>query len=338
MKRLVSFLLLIGIVFVFCSCDTDEFEGKRPLDYPNSSWVCEEYAAYFSVDSDGKFKDTKILINSSEIPFEFLFSKFDNKATMKFETNSKSDSFSGECEFSDKKFVFNILDTKGYFSDDKVSLTFIRQVNNIENNFAYVVNDDAVTIISYRDFNATVVNVPNTIAEKPVKILGQDAFYQHTRLVAVSLPDSLTTIKGGPFYRCYSLEKISIPENVSWIECNPFFRCSSLTEITVDLKNDYFADIDGVLFNKDKTVLIAYPEGKNATEYTVPDTVKEIYGDAFGYKTNLKRIIIPSSVTDFADYNMFVFPDDVILVVENGSAAEQYAKSHNLKYENYTAK
>ena len=206
-------------------------------------------------------------------------------------------------------------------------------VTNTEGDYVYGIENDTVRIISYRDFNTAIIEVPEFLAEKPVTILGEEAFYQHTKAVKILLPQSITAIEGSSFYRCYSLEQITIPKNVSKIKCNPFFRCSSLLNISVDPENKYFIDIDGVLFNKEKTVLIAYPEGKETNEYTVPGTVKKINIDAFGYHTKLKQLTILSNVVDFPDSNMFVYPDDITLVVEEGSAAEQYAKENNLKYE-----
>ena len=50
-----------------------------------------------------------------------------------------------------------------------------------------------------------------------------------------------------------------------------------LREFIVDEENKYFSSQDGVLFNKDKTVLISYPKMRQAKEYVVPETVKIIY-------------------------------------------------------------
>lgn len=62
-----------------------------------------------------------------------------------------------------------------------------------------------------------------------------------------------------------------------------YFRCSMpyLKEIIVDKDNKYFSSQDGVLFDKDKTVLIAYPRMKRVNEYIVPESVKIIYDYAF---------------------------------------------------------
>lgn len=201
------------------------------------------------------------------------------------------------------------------------------------NEYEYQIVDDGVKIISHNDNQENSIIIPERIEGKSVKVLGGDTFYQHKNMVAISLPQSLTTIEGSPFYRCYSLQEINIPCGVTEISSNPFFRCSALKEIRVALGNTCYSAMDGVLFNADKTELIAYPEGKLSESYTIPKSVKKLNIDSFGYKTKLKRLTIPSNVVEFPDGSMFVFPEKITLIVESGSVAEKYAIDNELKYE-----
>lgn len=131
-------------------------------------------------------------------------------------------------------------------------------------------------------------------------------------------------------------KKINISQYVEEIGSNPFFRCSSLAEISVDADNKYFCSNDGVLFNKDKTVLLVYPEGKKSDKYVVPESVKSISYDAFGYYCNFTKIYMGKNIQEFPDSNMFhINSDEVTLFVKSNSHAEKYAKKFNLKYEIY---
>ena len=56
---------------------------------------------------------------------------------------------------------------------------------------------------------------------------------------------------------------------------------AGLTEINVAEANPAFASADGVMFNKDMTTLIYYPNGK-AGVYTILDGVRTIGDEAFG--------------------------------------------------------
>ena len=80
-----------------------------------------------------------------------------------------------------------------------------------------------------------------------------------------SIPATITEVRHGAFHHCDKLTEISIPASVTVLSCYPFRYCATLTKILVDEKNLALATIDGVLFNKDKTVLMQYPIGKNNT-------------------------------------------------------------------------
>ncbi|MGN1329667.1 MAG: leucine-rich repeat protein [Eubacterium sp.] len=87
-----------------------------------------------------------------------------------------------------------------------------------------------------------------------------------------------------------------ISESISQIdEFLAFRECYNLESIDVSQNNVKYASSNGVLFNKKKTKLLAYPSGKTSKAYTVPKTVKAI-GVAFSGCNNLKSIKIPKSV------------------------------------------
>lgn len=199
--------------------------------------------------------------------------------------------------------------------------------------FLCQVQEDSVKITAYIGKNNTTVVIPEEINGKKVKIIGETAFYQHTEVTAIQLPAGLETIEHAAFYRCYALESIVIPKNVKQIVKTPFFRCSSLTDIVVDPQNETYCAIDGVLFNRDKTELLAYPEGKTEEQYVVPQSVTSIRHEVFGYHTNLKKIEFPPNITIFPEWNIFIFPADITFVVMPNSAAEKYVQKHNLNYE-----
>lgn len=203
--------------------------------------------------------------------------------------------------------------------------------------FAYKAEGDVIKIMEqesqiYKPEETEIV-IPEEIDGLPVTIIGECAFYQYKNARSFLLPQTLKKIEGAAFYRCYSLQGIFIPKQVDFIESEAFFRCSSLSKIEVDAENKYYCSVDGVLFNKDKTVLHTYPEGKTDEKYSIPSSVTELGESAFGYRcTHLKEIVIGKNVTVFPDYNIFIYPDDIVLRVEPDSAAEEYAKNHKLNY------
>lgn len=74
------------------------------------------------------------------------------------------------------------------------------------------------------------------------------------------------------------------------------YRNNNIKNITVDKNNKKYCDINGVLFNKDKTRLLYYPEKKGLANYNIPQGTKEIGSFAFWMVEDLKNVNIPSSV------------------------------------------
>ena len=144
---------------------------------------------------------------------------------------------------------------------------------------------------SYRSSIRTVV------IEDSVTTIGDKAFYDCTSLTTVTIPDSVTTIGDYAFFSCTRLTEVAIPDSVTTIGGTVFGFCTGLTAITVDENNpNYSNDSFGVLFNKDKTILIQAPVAIRDV-YPIPATVTTIGDYAFYYCNGLASVSIGDSVT-----------------------------------------
>lgn len=132
----------------------------------------------------------------------------------------------------------------------------------------------------------------------------------------------VTGIDYAAFEGCDLLTSITIPKNVYYIDC-AFFGCTSLMNVYVDASNAYYRDIDGVLFDKEVTWLIYYPEGRTGA-YTIPDSVEFIDYWAFNYCLNLTELSIPSKV-EYVDVSCFILCG--ALEALNISADNEFYKS-----------
>lgn len=139
-------------------------------------------------------------------------------------------------------------------------------------NYQYKVLDDNTICISRYIGDETNATIPAKINGLTVTTIGKNAFAQ-TGLGCLNIPASITDIKPNAF------------------------KFSGFNKIEVDKNNLNYTSINGVLFSKDKTVLLAYPKENSATSYIIPDGVKIIESTAFMGTSNLNSIVIPNGVT-----------------------------------------
>lgn len=116
----------------------------------------------------------------------------------------------------------------------------------------------------------------------------------------VIIPSGVTEIRGDAFFKKGgAITSVSIPDSVVSIGLGAF-DCANLQEIHVDPGNNQFASDNGLLFSKDKTMLIRCPSGNNGV-YSIPAGVTKIGDRAFRGCRNLNNISIPQSVNAIGD-------------------------------------
>ncbi len=119
-------------------------------------------------------------------------------------------------------------------------------------------------------------------------------FFQNTNLETISMP-LVKSIGNSAFAGCKYLTEINIPANMNSIGTSAFSGCTNLTAINVESTNENYLSDNGVLYNKDKTILIACPN-KKAGNYAILDGVTTIENSAFANCTDLTSIVIPNTV------------------------------------------
>ena len=97
------------------------------------------------------------------------------------------------------------------------------------------------------------------------------------------------------FEDCENLTSVTIPESVISIGGGFFAGCGKLTEINIDSNNQKYCSENGVIYNKNKTEIIAYPSLKGA--YTIPNYITSIGDSAFMKNYDLTSIKIHSGIS-----------------------------------------
>lgn len=154
-------------------------------------------------------------------------------------------------------------------------------------------NKAQTSIVKYPEGKSgTTYTIPSS-----VKTIENRAFSGCTSLTSITIPEGVTKIGGTAFENCASLVSMSIPSSVTTIGSYPFRYCSALSSISVDGANTQFMSENGVLFDKEKTKIIKYPEAKSGTAYIIPSGVTSIEDYAFDHCSSLTSVIIPDGIT-----------------------------------------
>lgn len=167
-------------------------------------------------------------------------------------------------------------------------------------------------IVAYFGADGTV----NGNREYSVDLLPRTAFSSNSKIRKVVLPNSLKAISSNVVEACTSLGQIIIPASVEVIDNRAFTSC--YTNIVVDANNQYYSSLDGVLYNKDKTLLISCPRIKNGVFNVLPVTTS-IGERAFEYCDLLTEVNIPASVEKMHPIPVFRFSNAMITVDESNA-------------------
>ena len=163
-------------------------------------------------------------------------------------------------------------------------------------NAGILFNKSQTTLVAYPAGKTGAYVVPDSVTS-----ISNYAFMECSKLTGVTIPGSVVSI--GDYAFAYTgLTSIIIPSSVASMGEGVFNVCSNLSNISVDTSNSAYSSEDGVLFNKGKTTLIAYPKGKTGASYAIPSGVTSISVRAFQNCTRLNSVSIPNSVISIGDY------------------------------------
>lgn len=195
------------------------------------------------------------------------------------------------------------------------------------NKYAVEIFGSGVTAdYGYPDYSPFVTDYKTSLAEvivgEGVAKIGDSLFEDCTGLKVITLPESLQIIGERAFYNT-DVTELVLPKGCSKYGYGAFQECTSLASLTlpdrIEVSDEYSAD--SLFYGCTRITAISFPETFNVitsgmfdrtgiTTVTIPGTVKEIGGYAFGSCGSLKNVVIEEGVETigrmafYNDYNV----------------------------------
>ena len=174
----------------------------------------------------------------------------------------------------------------------------------------YKYNDEIKGYEVYRVFgNSKTYEIKDKYKNIDVLQIGSRAFYNHSRLERVILPDTIKKIERLAFSECANLKEINL-ENIDYIERNAFSYCKSLASIEI-----YASYIGASTFY-----------GCEGLEEVILHNTISIGSMAFS-KTNIKTIDLPITVVDIGINAFYGIKLEKIIIHNDFLLNNEYLKT-----------
>ena len=148
------------------------------------------------------------------------------------------------------------------------------------------------------------------------------------------------------------IKTIRIGANVEYVDTKAFYSCWALQTIEVDENNPNYCDVDGVLYNKDKTAVLCYPCDHDEYLRQKYGYKRELYKDEVTpeYERDIQTYVVPSTVTkldemcfNYANLRVIYLPEgletiETLAVFKLHERADQWGTTPSLyKVSSYKA-
>ena len=140
-------------------------------------------------------------------------------------------------------------------------------------------------------------------------------------LSGIVLPESVEKIESFAFAGCKAISSLRIPSMVKEIDGSCFADCN-ISSFEVDKNNPYYSAIDGVIFSKDLSTLVAFPSAYSNKHYVVPLGTK-IIGYAAFMDSHIESVELPDGLMRIeadafqgSDIRRLDMPDSIVSVGE----------------------
>lgn len=223
-----------------------------------------------------------------------------------------------------KKYFFNVTDS----TKRTVELTYEGRITRSDDTFTYEGEVQIPSKVKFRDVVYRVASIgPKAFADcegmtgvvipSGIVEIKDFAFDGCTALNKIIFPSNTVTMGEGVFFRCPAIENITLGGDWSVVDLRVFEWSDSLRNvripakvknirnlksldvlesIEVDVNNSNFTSVDGVLYNKDMTILYGCPRNR-AGEVVVHEGVVSVLNGALYDCKKVTSVDLPSTLT-----------------------------------------
>ena len=216
-------------------------------------------------------REIQVDFDRIEGSFRVKFASFNEKTGTLTATADGAEIKTGQAVKAGSKLVFTAHPAEGYTVDEWQL--------------------DHETVPNYRELTYTIESLKADVEVNMVcsKVSSTDkkpnivngVLYKWMAEGDAVLPDEVTYIAPLAFEGANQMTSLTLNNKVKGIGDRAFLFCTALTKFVVPEANKSFSTIEGVLYSKDQTKLIAYPSGLKATSYTLGAKVTSIQPGAF---------------------------------------------------------
>jgi hypothetical protein len=121
--------------------------------------------------------------------------------------------------------------------------------------------------------------------------IGSRAFFNCCALTGISIPSRLRALKSFCLAQCRSINTFSIPAQLEMIGDGAFSGIV-IESFVVDYESRTFYAKDGVLYDKQISILLQFPLGKRTPTFEVPSSVIHIGSHSFSGHQTLKNVTV----------------------------------------------
>ena len=133
-----------------------------------------------------------------------------------------------------------------------------------------------------------------------ITVIGENTFRSSVSLSEIVLGDGVKTVKSDAFD--YTLNKLTLSKSFEGFEGHPLRHCLNLKKLYIDEEHETMTSVDGIIYTRDGSELIAYPSGKTDEEITLPEGLKKIANYVFCENWYVTTVNFPEGLEEIGDY------------------------------------